>query len=109
LSSKFYSYRSFLFQCQSTWLYLEPIFSSEDIMQQMPEEGSKFGVVDGYWRAIMAETVKDTNCLTATCQPKMLERLVEANALLEDIQRGLNKYLEVKRLYFPRYELIPMC
>uniref|UniRef100_UPI00398E73BF dynein axonemal heavy chain 3 isoform X1 n=2 Tax=Pristiophorus japonicus TaxID=55135 RepID=UPI00398E73BF len=90
-------------KCQATWLYLEPIFSSEDIIAQMPEEGRKFGIVDGYWKDIMMEAVKDTRVLVATAQPNMLERLLEANILLEDIQKGLNLYLEQKRLYFARF------
>ncbi|XP_028395151.1 dynein heavy chain 3, axonemal-like isoform X1 [Dendronephthya gigantea] len=90
-------------KCQATWLYLEPIFSSEDIMAQMPEEGRKFGIVDSYWRDIMAESVKDTKVLVATGQANMLGRLNESNVLLEEIQKGLNAYLEKKQLFFPRF------
>lgn len=132
-----------MLKCQATWLYLEPIFSSEDIIAQMPEEGRKFKIVDGYWKNIITEAVscplscmklmvnqlvldlltlkmiglyllrlsksllflqvKDKRVLVATGQDKMLERLLESNVLLDDIQKGLNTYLEKKRLYFPRF------
>ncbi|XP_053190892.1 dynein axonemal heavy chain 3 [Scomber japonicus] len=92
-----------MLRCQATWLYLEPIFSSEDIIAQMPEEGRKFAIVDGYWKDIIGEAVKDTRVLVATSQPNMLERLQESNVFLDDIQKGLNTYLEKKRLYFPRF------
>jgi dynein heavy chain len=88
---------------QATWLYLEPIFSSPDIIAQMPEEGRKFGIVDGSWRTIMTTAVVDPHALVVTDQPGMLTSLKHANVLLEEIQKGLNQYLEVKRLFFPRF------
>ena len=94
-----------LLQVQATWMYLEPIFSSEDIMRQMPEEARNFRTIDKTWRELMAASQADTHILVATEYPNQLEILQNCNRVLEDIQKGLNDYLEKKRLFFPRYYL----
>ena len=38
---------------QRTWLYLQPIFDSDDIMRQMPTEGRRFAAVDKLFRKTM--------------------------------------------------------
>ncbi|XP_072525468.1 dynein axonemal heavy chain 12 isoform X2 [Salminus brasiliensis] len=88
---------------QAQWLYLEPIFSSQDIMQQMPEEGRLFQAVDKHWKEVMRHCVKDSKVLPATSLPGILEKLQESNNLLDKIMKGLNTYLEKKRLFFPRF------
>jgi hypothetical protein len=47
-------------KCQQGWLYLEPIFGSDDILQQMPNEGRKFKAVDATWRRLMEKLVKQS-------------------------------------------------
>jgi dynein heavy chain len=38
---------------QRSWQYLQPIFFSEDIIREMPKEGSKYNMVDKMWKGIM--------------------------------------------------------
>ena len=89
--------------CQATWQYLEPIFASEDIMKQMPEEGGKFLTVDHMYRDIMTKTEAAGACIEIARDKQRLNSLEEANDLLDEIQKGLASYLEVKRLAFPRF------
>lgn len=46
---------------QRGWMYLEPIFSSEDIKAKMQTEKSKFDAVDKSWRIILDQFSKESN------------------------------------------------
>lgn len=77
--------------CQQTWLYLEPIFSSDDIMRQMPQEGRRFQMVDQYWRKTMAAVQQRPNLLEFVGEVENLYKgFKESNKMLDIIQKGNN-------------------
>lgn len=88
---------------QSAWIYLEPIFSSEDIRRQMEYEGKIFVEVDTIWKEIMESSIQNPNALAVTSKRDMLDKFEQSICLLEEINKGLNIYLEKKRLFFSRF------
>lgn len=72
-------------------------------MAQMPEEGRLFKKVDATWRSIMSELGAQVNAVETASKPGLYEKLQDCTALLDRINKGLNAYLEKKRLFFPRF------
>ncbi|KAG5830594.1 hypothetical protein ANANG_G00312350 [Anguilla anguilla] len=89
--------------CQRNWLYLESIFSAPDIQRQLPAEAKMFLQVDKSWKEIMRKVHRLPNALRAATKPGLLEVFQNNNALLDQIQKCLEAYLESKRVIFPRF------
>ena len=90
-------------KCQGKWLYLEPIFGAEEIMKQIPREGLAFREMDATWRRIMLN-VKETPLMTAVADFEgLLDDLVKCNQSLDVVEKGLNDFLDTKKMAFPRF------
>ncbi|CAE8734034.1 unnamed protein product [Polarella glacialis] len=92
------------YQVQRAWMYLENIFSAEDIQQQLPGESAKFKAVDKWWKDLFRK-VRQTYkmAMDAFNIPDILPKLKWANETLEYVQKKLEAYLETKRAAFPRF------
>ena len=86
---------------QTSWQYLEPVFTSADILKQMPKEGEMFRRVDTKWRNIMSTIQSESRCLEVDVGLK--DEFENAMQKLDEISKGLAAYLETKRLYFSRF------
>ncbi|XP_036367019.1 dynein heavy chain 1, axonemal-like isoform X1 [Octopus sinensis] len=89
--------------CQRSWMYLEPIFTSEDISRQLPVESKRYQTMERLWRKIMKNAKENPQVINLCADARLLDSLKECNKLLDQVQKGLTDYLETKRSSFPRF------
>ncbi|XP_077065347.1 dynein axonemal heavy chain 11 [Siphateles boraxobius] len=91
-------------EVQKTWAHLESIFmGSEDIQHQLPEEAHQFSSIDSDFKVLMLKSSKTKNVITATNKPDLLPMLEDLQRRLAVCEKALAKYLETKRMAFPRF------
>ena len=87
---------------QEHWLYLEPIYTTEDIAAQMQTESRQFKDVDTTWKTIMEMVQENPNVIHITESNGVMDMLTKSDNTVKDILKGLDKYLNKKCLDFPR-------
>ena len=73
--------------CQKSCLYLEPIFSSDDIMRQLPVEGKRYQTMDRMWRKVMLAAKQDPKVSGLIIS--MMSNLLNLDIALEEKRRAL--------------------
>eukprot|EP00798_Chlamydomonas_sp_ICE-L_P016919 gene16919-23187_t len=84
-------------------MYLEPIFGAEEIMKQIPREGMAFKAMDSTWRKIMNKVLETPLMLSVADFDGLLEDLQNCNQQLDIVEKGLNDFLDTKKMAFPRF------
>eukprot|EP00392_Amoebophrya_sp_AT5.2_P006221 g6231.t1 len=88
---------------QRSWMYLQPIFDSEDIMKQLPAEGKRFKQVDAQWRRAMQAAHANPKVIEICADEALRDMWQQSNVMLDLVQKGLEDYLEMKRSLFARF------
>lgn len=72
-------------KCQRGWMYLEPIFISEDIKKKMPKERERFETIDRNWRACMEQFQKEPLIWDGIDSDKFKNEFDQSNRVLDQI------------------------
>ena len=91
--------------CQHKWLYMDNIFSSQEIKKQLANEAVKFDIADKFFKGLMQRAFKSGNPLKIlkTYKGDLLDNIRKNNKLLDEVEKMLEIYLETKRKDFPRF------
>ena len=91
---------------QSNWAILQPLFSQDIVKNALPNQATRFNVIQAKWKAIAESTLSDTKIFSVCSYPTIIEDFTDNNHQIEDILLSLNDYLELKRSAIPRLYFI---
>ena len=92
-----------LSKLQTKWYQLQPIFESPDITKSIPHDASIFAKADKSYKEIVRGLRESTNVKFVCNKEGLLAKINEANEWLEQVEKGLNDYIEKKKVLFPRF------
>merc|ERR1719183_1673689 len=72
---------------QRSWMALEPIFVSEDIKRQLPQESESFAKINQTFRERMRQVDKEKNCIKISEIENIVEDMTESNTTIEKVQK----------------------
>ena len=93
---------------QSSFFYLQPIFSGVEI-KALSEEKKLFDKVQKYWNEGIMDSINDNEiplCELYEKDPNLYKLLCENNIVLKTIKKSLEEYLNGKRKLFPRFYFV---
>ena len=93
-------------RCQKTWMYLSPLFSSEDVQLTLKLETDRFAEVDAKWKQQMENLNVENLVVSLLDKERMKEDFIRANNDLDLIMRSLSDFFESKRKKFPRFYFV---
>ncbi|CAF3412182.1 unnamed protein product [Rotaria sp. Silwood1] len=96
-----------LFNVQRQWLYMEGIFTSDDVQRQLSRETTEFKYINMIWQdEIIAKIRENSNALYVATKLNLFDKIQSLLKYLENIQKKMEDYLETKRAIFPRFYFI---
>ena len=106
----FQRYIDELYFCQRMWMYLEPIYNSDENNKELAKEKKAFknNVHKLFSKQTkdLAENFKHILSKAKRNETKIIEELEKIHKELEDLEKQLITYLEKKRNDFPRFYFI---
>ncbi|XP_072536739.1 dynein axonemal heavy chain 11 [Salminus brasiliensis] len=94
-------------EVQRSWAHLESVFvGSDDIQHQLPADTLRFHSINTDFKDLMFKSAETKNVIEATNKPRLLETLEDLQMRLAVCEKALVKYLETKRMAFPRFYFI---